>query len=88
MGWYAHPDTLTFARAQGMADRLCPDRDSKEWVIAYRDSYHQIAEPAFRGLSDYLERIDQAIEKWPDVPPAPKWRPDMKLGDRVLLGTF
>jgi hypothetical protein len=62
MGWYCHPDTLTIARAQGIADRTGHEKGSLEWRRAYRDAYERAAGGSYPdSLARYLAALDEGI---------------------------
>lgn len=58
MSWGSHPDTLTLARARGLANLEVPDVHSLQWWMAFRKHY---AEAAGEALAEYLARIDESI---------------------------
>lgn len=66
MSWGSHPDTLTLARARGLANREVPDVHSLQWWMAFRKHYaeaagSQFSKDAREALAEYLARIDESI---------------------------
>ena len=60
MGWYAHPDTLCIAHAQGIANRTGHTSESIEWLQTYRDAYQKIAG---EEAADYIRQLDARLGK-------------------------
>lgn len=62
MGWRCHPDTLTIARAQGIAKGAGHEVGSPGWLRAFRDAYEQAARGSYpESLAKYLAGLDEAI---------------------------
>lgn len=62
MSWGKHPDTLTIAEAQGIADRSGHTRDSLGWDKAYPQAYEQAANGSYpESLVKFLQGMDQYI---------------------------
>jgi len=58
MGYYSDPDTLSFAAAQGAANRSGSQPDSAAWWRAFRAAYR----PAGRVEgNEYLKSLDDRI---------------------------
>ena len=74
MGWGTHPDTLTIARAQGIAKRQGFQEGTLEYQKAYRAAYEEAAGAESRGLAEHLKRLDDVIDRWEGgSPPTSPW---------------
>jgi hypothetical protein len=64
MSWCCHPDTLSSAQAQGIANRACPGQEegSIEWLQAYRDAYAEQNKGQYPdSLAEYISNLDKLI---------------------------
>lgn len=68
MGWGAHPDTISCAMAEGLAQQQGHKPNTLEFLQAYRDNYASRATPGERGLDNYLSQLDASIASYNSLP--------------------